>query len=313
MSKSLQGNIWKLFVAEVTQREYYFPILTIYFLTIPDASVQQIGLWMGVGYLAEFLFEIPSGYISDRIGHKKTLLLSKLSMIAAALSFIHGGSMASFMLGAIFTAFSFAAQSGTYTAFLHETMVGLRREKSFVGIASKIFANARLVSAFLLILIPLGAQITLKTPLYIGLMLDVIGLVVVALLIRPSVVEKTTLKKSIPTLMRELRGSGFYPVIIFTSAITGFAIAQMSYIYPYMESLGFPVAFVGLIAGLRSLAQYFVGDNITKFEKRMNIKRIFLFDLVLFSSSFVLISFLDNFYIITLILIIVGGYEVGRS
>lgn len=167
---------------------------------------------------------------------------------------------------------------------------------------------------FLLILIPLGAQLTLQTPLYLGLILDLIGLIAVISLTNPSAIEKTALaKKSILRVMSELRGSGFYPIIIFTSAITGFSIAQMSYIYPYLGTLGFPVAFLGLVAGLRSLGQFIVGRKIAKFEKKINIRRVFLFDLVLFSGSFALLALLDNIYIIAVMLILVGSYEVGRS
>ena len=124
---NLNSNIWKLFVIQLTQRRYYLPILSIYFLTLPDVNAIQIGLWAGAGYLAEFLFEIPSGYISDRIGHKKMLVLAKVFMILAVLSFIHGGSLTFFILGAIFTSLSFASRSGTRTAFLHETLVSLKK------------------------------------------------------------------------------------------------------------------------------------------------------------------------------------------
>jgi len=309
----IEGNIWKLFVAEVTQREYYFPVLAIYFLTLPDANAQQIGMWAGIGFFSEFIFEIPSGYISDRIGHKPMLILAKLSMIAAVLSFIVGSSQIYFILGAIFVAFSFAAQSGTKTALLRETLAKLGKEKMLAAANSRIFANAKLLSAFLLILIPLGVNYSIKSPFYLTLVIDVIGLLAVLFLINPNGKEKVAPKKSILKIVYELRGTGFFPVVIFTSAITGFSIAQMTFIAPYLDTLGFPIVFLGLLAGLRSLGQFVVGNKIVKFEERMNIKGIFLFDILLFTASFALIALLNNFYLIALILIVVGSYAVGRN
>lgn len=164
---NLKNNIWKIFVIQLTQRRYYLPILSIYFLTLPNTNAMQIGLWAGAGYLAEFLFEIPSGYLSDRIGHKKMLVLAKLFMVLAALSFIHGTSLIFFILGAIFTSLSFASQSGTRTAFLHETIVSLKRESEFIKISTKMAAYSALLGAVLITIIPVATKISIETPLII--------------------------------------------------------------------------------------------------------------------------------------------------
>jgi MFS family permease len=311
---NLNSNIWKLFVIQLTQRRYYLPILSIYFLTLSDANAMQIGLWAGAGYLAEFLFEIPSGYISDRIGHKKMLVLAKIFMILAVLSFIHGGFLIFFILGAIFTSLSFASQSGTKTAFLHETLVSLKKESDFIKINTKIAAYASLFSALLLIIIPFSTQISIETPLLIGLFLDVIGLILALLLIKPNIIEKTNNIKSILQLLKEMKEASFLPFAIFTGAITAFLIAtKNNYLFPYLENLGFPVIFMGLMLGLLAIVQFLVANNIGKFENNLNIKKVFLFDIVLFSLSFLLIAFLNNFYIISFILIITWGYELGRK
>ena len=73
MNKHLQSNLWKLFLMELTTRRNYIPILALYFLTLPNATAQQIGLYTGISWLAGFILEIPSGYLSDIFGHKKTL------------------------------------------------------------------------------------------------------------------------------------------------------------------------------------------------------------------------------------------------
>ncbi len=309
---NLNSNIWKLFIIQLTQRRYYLPILSIYFLTLPDTNAMQIGLWAGAGYLAEFLFEIPSGYISDRIGHKKMLVLAKIFMILAVLSFIHGGSLIFFILGAIFTSLSFASQSGTRTAFLHETLVSLKKESDFIKISTKIAAYASLFSALLIIIIPFATQISIKTPLLIGLFLDVIGLISALLLIKPNIIEKTNNTKSILQLLKETKGTSFLPFAIFTGTIMGFSIAKTNFTFPYLEDLGFPIILMGVILGLSAIIQFLIAKNIGKFENNLNIKKVFLFDIIFFPISFILIALLNNFYVVAFILILAGGYEMGR-
>lgn len=312
MDLKLNDNLWKLFLNQLTQKRYYIPILSIFFLTLPDATAKQIGLWSGIGFLCEFLFEIPSGYISDKIGHKKTLILSKIFMLLASVFFVIANSLIYFILGAIFTSLSYASQSGTRSAFLHETLVSLKREKEFIKISSKITAKVALVSVLFVVIIPYFAKIDIRLPLILSLIIDLIGLVAVISLVNPKFHEKISDKKSILKLIKETNGTGFFSLAIFTSAITGFIIASNRYIYPHIELLGFPIAYLGLIMGLSAFIQFLFANNLDKFEDKINIKRIFLFDLFLFSLSFILIGFFRNPYLIGLLLILVFGYELGR-
>ena len=210
MNKNLESNIWKLFLYQLTQRRYYIPILSIYFLTLPDATAKQIGLWAGIGFLAEFLFEIPSGYISDRIGHKETLILSKIFMLLATFFFVIANSLIYFILAAVFTSLSYASQSGTRTAFLHETLICLNKENEFVRISTKIAANAALFSIIFMILIPYFVNINILLPLIISLIIDIFGLIIVISLINPKFNKKIPNKKTIFKILEETKGYGFF-------------------------------------------------------------------------------------------------------
>ncbi len=53
-------------------------------MTLPGATAAQIGAFMAIWYMVGFLFEIPSGYFSDRFGHKNTLIISKICIILSS-------------------------------------------------------------------------------------------------------------------------------------------------------------------------------------------------------------------------------------
>jgi len=311
-SKKLKANIWKIFILRITQKRYYFAMLSIYFLTIPNTNAHQIGIWAGIGYLSEFLFELPSGYLSDKIGHKKMLILAKVFMICGISSFIHGGSYQFFILGAMFTSLSFASISGSRTAFLHETLVGLNQEKEFIKISTKIAAYYALFNASIVTLILYTTRFSLKYPLYIGLGLDIVGLITVLSLTNPPKLKIVKIKKNILQLLREARDSNFIPFAIFTGSITGFAIAKKNFTFPYLESLGFPVMLLGLITGISALLQFFIASNLGKYENKINIRKVFIFDSILFSGSFLLIATLSNVILIFIVLVLIGAYETGR-
>ena len=95
---NVSGNIWKYFIFQLSQRRNFIPILSIFFLTLPNTTAQQIGIYTGIGYLASFIFEIPSGYFADKFGHKRTLIIAKLLMIFSVLAFIYSNSLLPFIL-----------------------------------------------------------------------------------------------------------------------------------------------------------------------------------------------------------------------
>ncbi|MCA9359461.1 hypothetical protein KC850_00285, partial [Candidatus Kaiserbacteria bacterium] len=76
LEKRLRSNIWKYTVMGVVNKRIFAAIISVYYLTIPDVTVQTVGLILLVGNVVSFFLEIPSGYISDKLGHKQTLVMS---------------------------------------------------------------------------------------------------------------------------------------------------------------------------------------------------------------------------------------------
>ncbi|MFK7780079.1 MAG: hypothetical protein QM490_02930, partial [Candidatus Gracilibacteria bacterium] len=80
----------KFLLFSVSIRRNFIPLLSIFFLTLPNTTANQIGIFTGIGFIATLLFEVPSGYVSDVIGHKKTLVISKISQVFSMICYILG-------------------------------------------------------------------------------------------------------------------------------------------------------------------------------------------------------------------------------
>lgn len=68
------------------------------------------------------VLEVPSGYFSDRIGRRLTLLLSTLCSLLGCLVLATGGSFALFALGQALLGAGSAFKSGTDSSLLYETL-----------------------------------------------------------------------------------------------------------------------------------------------------------------------------------------------
>jgi len=314
-NNNLQSNIWKAFLLSLTSRRSFYPILAIYFLTLQSTLANQIGIYIAVGSVAAFLLEIPSGYFSDLFGHKKTLVLSKLLLLASTGFFMLANSLPYFIIGSALMSAGFAFSSGTYAAFMHETLVGLKREKDYTKILSKISANASLLSGILFILLPFFTAIDIRLPLKITFVTDIIGVLIAISLVSPRKKEKIMKQKpkSILRLIKDSRKTGFYPMAIFFGLIWGFMVGSSAFREVYVASLGFPIIFIGSIMGVSRFLWFLIGNNIHRIEKKLTFNKFLVLEWLFIPGLFVLASVFSNPYLVGSIFAITTGYFWGRS
>ena len=314
MQEKLKSNIWKYFLLILTNRRNYIPILAIYFLTLPNTTAQQIGLFTGIGWLAGFFFEIPSGYLADKWGHKKALLLAKFAMLISTLFFIFGNSLLHFSLGSAFIALGFAFTSGTSGAFLHNTLVGLKREEKYGEIDGKIKANVSLVSAGLILLLPVLTKISILLPIQAYLFFDVIGILTVFSLYSPTIKYSAEDKEGekIWLQLKRFRGTGFYITSLFVGVIGAITIGLSPFKEPFVKELGIPIVLIGSIMALSRVIWFIVGHNLT-ILKKVTMKRLLFYEIFFFSGLIMLSSQLNNPYLIGLIIAVLIGYYQGRN
>lgn len=313
MRKELESNLWKYFLLMLTNRRNYIPILSIYFLTLPNVTAQQIGLYTGIGWIAGFFLEIPSGYFSDKFGHKQALILSKISLLISTLFFIFGDSLSYFILGSVFISIGIAFSSGTSGAFLHNTLVGLKREKEYVDIAGKTAAKASLVSAVMILALPFLTSISLIMPIKAYLIFDVIGLLVAFLLYSPKIEYSAEDEEGekIWSQLKRFNGTGFYITSLFTGLLGGFIMGITPFKAPFLESLGLPIVLIGSTMALSRVIWFIVGHNL-KILKKIKLQKLLFYEIFFFSGMIILSSQLKNPYLVILILSVMAGYWQGR-
>lgn len=78
----------RFFIYLLSERRLFISLLSVYFLTLPNTTAVQIGIFSGLGSLASFLLEIPSSYMADTLGHKRALLWGKYFQFVSVCFFI---------------------------------------------------------------------------------------------------------------------------------------------------------------------------------------------------------------------------------
>ena len=117
----------------------WVPVFFLYFSeNLPLASVLRLE---ALYYAAVVVLEVPSGYFSDRIGRRVTLLISALAMTLSYALFTVGGSFELFATAQILLAVGISFKSGTDISFHYDALAALGREGEFGAREARITRN----------------------------------------------------------------------------------------------------------------------------------------------------------------------------
>ena len=133
-------NIFLVYASSIAGGMLFFlPILALYFEESLFTAT-NVALIFAIEALAMVIFEIPTGAIADLFGRKKTLVMANFVVLIAVLFLYIGGSMLMFVLFAIFNSFARALASGTYSAFLYDTLKEEKQEHHYKMVIGTFYA-----------------------------------------------------------------------------------------------------------------------------------------------------------------------------
>lgn len=125
---------------------FWTPVFFLYFGE--RFSIEDVLLLESIYYACVVLLEVPSGYLSDRLGRRATLLCSAVAMGAGYTLFLFGGaSFLLFALGQLGKAVGYAFLSGTDAAFHYDTLAALGREDEYADREGRLLRNGYVAAA----------------------------------------------------------------------------------------------------------------------------------------------------------------------
>ncbi len=114
---------------------FWMPVFFLFFNE--HLTVAQVLQLEAIYYAAVVVLEVPSGFFSDVVGRKPTLLISSAAFLAAYMLFFFGTGFdgvpifAMFAAAQVLLAVGFAFNSGTDTSFHYDSLAVLGREEEY--------------------------------------------------------------------------------------------------------------------------------------------------------------------------------------
>lgn len=307
-NKGVAGNIWKYSIIAITNKRSYLTFFSIFLLTLPNTTAQTIGLISFVGQLFGFLFEVPSGYISDKIGHKKALIIGKFALALGTFSLIFADSAGYFFFSQVLMSLGFAMQSGTFSAFFEDTLTYIGKESQFSSIMGKIKSIGYFVPVLFIVGLPVIAQYYgYQLALVVAFGIDCIGLVAVMSLQNPPK-EKSVGKiktKTNKNVLKEYFKIGWLQYVIFGQIMFAFLFAAtVGFKNVYQESIGLSVATLGVLWGISRIGISGLLLLNGWFKRNLSLKKIILIQGLTFTVALSGVSLLENKWLVAVCFIL---------
>lgn len=306
-----------IFVYKLSVRRHYIPILSIFYLSLDNTTLNQIGIFSAIWMLMWMLLEIPSGYISDTIGHKKTLYLSRFSMIISLWCFILWGSIlwdhsfVLFILGMVFMNFGFAFNSGTLEAYFYEILESRGEEKQFSKVSSRMNGNVSLVAVLFLITLPFTLKIHALFPFLINIVFDIIWIVALLRLPDPRDSKKvmTWETQGFLSMFRDSIKLWFLPFALFIGLIGWIMHGKHAFDTVYLENLWLAAVFIGFLMWTSRVLRFLFSRRIHLLEEYFSMKDILTFQVVLYSVWLSLVAYTQSFIVWLICLAIMTAFQ----
>ena len=234
--------------------------ITVFFLYMSQSlSLDQVIQLSAVYYFSVFVLEVPSGYFSDRIGRRITLLIAASALVFSYICFIIGGNFWWFAAGQFLLAAGIAMQSGTDTALHYDSLKALGRESEY----ARREASAEQWGLIMLAIATLSGGILGLIDLRLAYVFSLLSAITMAALVwffvEPVHADETiAVPQSFTTVVLGCLGKLRDPLLgwIFLFVILLYALAHIVYEFyqPYITLLQLPVlaaaSYAPLISGV---------------------------------------------------------------
>lgn len=256
---------------------FFWPIFT-FFLLSRGLSFTEIALLHSMEALLVLTGEIPTGYVSDRIGRRNSLIVSRALFVAQVVGFVFAETFAQFaVLWALF-AFSQTFKSGAGDAWLYDVLKERLDESEYSRILGRGGAINQFTTATAMLTAGVLYQIEPTLPFVVGATVSATGIVLLFLL--PKTQQYTNdeedalgVRETLPLIRESMTSVRIRSVVLYIALFAGVIRAVDVFIQPIVvNTIGFSETSLGpLYAGfsvVAAIAGYFAGDIEERLTRR---------------------------------------------
>lgn len=261
--------------------------LISFMLTNSELSVLKFVLVTSV-----FLLEVPSGYLSDKYGNKKVVIIGKISMILAMIGFCVSRNVYGFIIANVLVGVSTSMESGSQNTYFLD--ICNRNDIDYTTIKIQIQKFKNIFNFILMLVSSLVFSFWKYLPYTVTALLYLISLVIIVLLpkegLKSTPNSKSIFESSKYLLFKIIKNKMLFIELIFYTVCTSILISNFDYYTIFFNNLGVRSELFGIIYSSFMIISM-IGVQI--YSNKLDGNKEYLFFLLV-PVSFLLIS-LENY------------------
>ncbi len=257
--------------------------------------LSQISILKAIYSISIVALEIPSGYLADLLGRKRTLLLgSVLGFMGFGIySFSYG--FTGFLIAEIILGFGQSLISGADSAMLFDTLNDLKRKDEYVKYEGRVISLGNLAETIAGILGGLLVGISLRFPYYVQTFVAFTAIPAALTLVEPVRNNKmlnTGFKHILNIVKYSLVDNKELRWNIIHSSIIGAATLTMAtlIVQPYLLLIDIPLFYFGIIWPALNLTVAAVALYAYKFESKLQKSKSLLIITLFIPMGYIALS-----------------------
>ena len=321
----LRHNILKMYLLKaVLWFMVAMPIIVLFFqehgLTLTEVMILQSIYSFSVAF-----FEIPSGFIADIFGRKRTIVLSTIFTFIGFLVFSFSGAEIScvfvgnpflitfpggfyaFAIAQVLVGLGGSLMSGSDSAIIYDTLLETNRENSYTKIEGRTYAIGNFSEGFAGILGGFLAVGSIYMPIYVQTFILFFSIPIAFTLIEPTIHNENILNRSFKAVLEVVRfalvdNQKLKWLIIYSSSIGVATLSMAWFAQPFFKAINIPLAYFGVLWAVLNFSAGFTSFNAYRLENKYNNYKILIYISLSVIISFILLGL--NFSIFGLIFIL---------
>jgi MFS family permease len=286
-------NTIQLYLIKIAKWFNLIMPIVVLFYQENGLGMSQIFILKSIYSIAMVATELPSGYLADVWGCRRTILFGAILGTLGILIYSFSSDFYSFILAEIVLGIGFSFISGADSALLYDSLKAEDREEEYIKHEGRITSAGNFAEALAGVAGGLLATISLRTPYYFQIFVAAIAIPAAFFLKEPQhVLDRTRLKmKEILSIVKLTYQQPEMRSAILISSLTGAATLTYAwFVQPYFQEASVPVSIFGILWTLLNLSAGIFSMFSYRVERFLGKRNSLLFIVVFISLGFILTS-----------------------
>ncbi|MDH4195897.1 MAG: MFS transporter, partial [Candidatus Aminicenantes bacterium] len=163
------GNFWRVYLYKFLGEFYLIVPVLIPYYQANGLGRSSVFLIQAAYTLAVLALEIPSGYLADVVGRRRTLIMAGVFFPLGLVAYALGRSFAAFVAAELILALGNSLRSGCDSALLYDSLVELGRPEDYKKFEGRSFFFTRVGTASAAALGGALAVVALRLPFWVNI------------------------------------------------------------------------------------------------------------------------------------------------